>query len=643
MKKLFTIDSVAVAFFSAIGYGFGYALPTKIGLGTIPSIAICIVIGTLFDNIGNKILFARSVQENPSRRYGVLAGIALLFVAAFFAGKQLFGISLFNDVNSNLIFTVGLPVAGFVISFAKKLFKMQKIRKKQGDGSLGFQIDYQDRKQIESLNTLNKEITGDYDHTIAAVTANGVFVPKKDKSVLAYLGIPYAKPPVGDLRFKAPQEPEDSEKVFEAMNYGPSPIQVHSAINILSNHIQSEDCLYLNIWTAAKTENKEPDGKGKPVFVYIPGADFNSGSGAHPIYSGEQFVKAHPDVVFVNFNFRLGPLGFLSVDDLPGIEQFPDRKNLGILDHLAALNWIRKNIAAFGGDPDNVTLISESCGVTTILMLSVCEKAKGLFRKCILLSGTFRLVMEEEEKKSASTGMQFIKDSNVSCADDLLKIPESDLADYFHKNPWIVCLPYRDGELIPSNIEQAFADGKADGIQFIFGTSKDEVSIIRSLDLANKDWLAEKLNHILEIGDGSAEKVKQIYTDAEKEYGADKAMDLALDYWYYEEGTAILLDKLQTRGNPAYRFFFDLNAVIEKLGSGSLNMMATILGNKAAAESFGTIVNENVMLILQTLLVKFLHDEEMELYNNEISGVDALHWEPCPKTMTITDNAFECK
>lgn len=643
MKKLFTIDSVAVAFFSAIGYGFGYAIPTKIGLGVIPSIVICFALGTLFDTLGNKILFDRAVQENPSRRYMVLAGMAIIFAAAYFAGKKFFEISLFNDVNSNLVFTVGLPVLGFVVSFVKKFFKLQKIRKKQGDGSLGFQIDYHDRKQMESLNDTNKEITGDYDHTVAVAAANGVFVPKKNKSVLAYLGIPFAKPPVGELRFKAPQEPEDSEKVFEAMNYGPSPLQVYSAVNILNDHIQSEDCLYLNIWTAAKKENSEPDGKGKPVFVYIPGADYNCVGSAHPIYSGEQFVKDHPDVVFVNFNFRLGLMGFLSVDDLPGMEQFPDRKNLGILDQLAALNWIRKNIAAFGGDPDNVTLISESCGVFLVLALSVCEKAKGLFRKCILLSGSYRSVTEDEEEISASTGKQFIKDFDVSCADDLLKIPESDLADYFQSNPWISCIPNRDGKLIPSDIEKAFADGKADGICFIFGTSKDEMNAIRSSDPANQKWLTEKLEHIFESEDGSAEAVKQIYTEAKKKYGEEKAVNLALEYWYAEEGTNILLDKLRSRGNTAYHFFFDLNAVIEKLGSGSLGMIATILGNKDAAEKYGTIVNEDVMLILQALIVKFLRDEEMELFNNEISGVNALQWEACPKTMNISENGFECK
>lgn len=195
--------------------------------------------------------------------------------------------------------------------------------------------------------------------------------------VLAFKGIPYAAPPVGPLRWRAPQPPIPWNGVRDALNFGAG------CLSALENDPRpgprDEDCLYLNVWTAAKHADEK-----RPVMVWIHGGGFQFGSSTNPATDGSQL--AAKGVVVVSFNYRLGIFGFLAHPDLDSEAR---SGNFGLQDQLAALRWVKANIANFGGDPDNVTVFGESAGAMAIGILMASPLAHGLFHKAIGQSGAF--------------------------------------------------------------------------------------------------------------------------------------------------------------------------------------------------------------------------------------------------------------
>ncbi len=219
-----------------------------------------------------------------------------------------------------------------------------------------------------------------------------------DKEVEVYTGIPYAKPPVGDLRWKAPQDPEPWDDVFKADHFGPMSMQkltpriLDSLTRIMAFHdykvtLQddfrdriSEDSLYLNIWKPVTKET------GLPVLVFIHGGSLTNGQTWYQDHSGEGLARK--GVIVVNMAYRLGVFGFLADPDLADESESGTSCNYGLLDQIKALEWVQKNIAAFGGDPDNVTLAGESAGAVCVSALCTSPLARGLFRRAVVESST---------------------------------------------------------------------------------------------------------------------------------------------------------------------------------------------------------------------------------------------------------------
>lgn len=198
----------------------------------------------------------------------------------------------------------------------------------------------------------NKRITdSNYDKSLAVRCVNGTFVGKKNESVIAYKGIPFVgKQPVGELRWKAPVDVVPDDGIYEAYYNAKSPHQVESITEMGSLYYHGEDCLCLDIWKA----DENSAGK-KPVMVWVHGGAFEMGGTADPLYEFSNFVKENPDVIVASIEYRLGVFGFIHLSHLPDGKDYPDAQNLGLMDQMMALKWIHENIAAFGGDPDNVT------------------------------------------------------------------------------------------------------------------------------------------------------------------------------------------------------------------------------------------------------------------------------------------------
>ncbi|WP_262493103.1 carboxylesterase/lipase family protein [Marinilabilia salmonicolor] len=190
-----------------------------------------------------------------------------------------------------------------------------------------------------------------------------------------YKGIPFAAPPVGDLRWKAPQPVKAWEGVKQTTEYAPAPMQ---GGNPPSG--KSEDCLYLNVWTPAKTADEK-----LPVMVWIYGGGFSFGSTSEPVHNGEHLARK--DVVLVSVAYRVGQIGFLAHPELSAESPNGVSGNYGLLDQIAGLQWVQNNIEAFVGDPNNVTIFGESAGGISVSMLCASPLAKGLFQKAISQSG----------------------------------------------------------------------------------------------------------------------------------------------------------------------------------------------------------------------------------------------------------------
>ena len=197
------------------------------------------------------------------------------------------------------------------------------------------------------------------------------------EGVRSYKGIPFAAPPVGDLRWRPPQPVPAWEGVRQCNAYGPECPQApypQGSLFYSPPQKQSEDCLYLNVWTAAKP------GERRPVMVWIHGGALTRGSGANRVYEGTELAKK--GVVLVTVNYRLGPLGYLAHPELTAESPEGSSGNYGVLDQIAALKWVRANIAKFGGDPDEVTIFGESAGGFAVNFLLTSPEARGLFH-CI--------------------------------------------------------------------------------------------------------------------------------------------------------------------------------------------------------------------------------------------------------------------
>ncbi|MBR0538319.1 MAG: carboxylesterase/lipase family protein, partial [Clostridia bacterium] len=313
----------------------------------------------------------------------------------------------------------------------------------------------------------NRQISGDYDEASAAVCHNGTFVGQPEGDVIAFKGVPFAEPPVGELRWKPPVPAAEGNGVYEAKYFGKSPIQSEWVSEVGSYYPQSENCLTLNVWT-----NVTGPREGKTVMVFFHGGSYGWGATSDPIYDGRNLVEKYPDLMLVTAEYRQGIFGFIDFSGVPGGEDYTESGNLGLLDQICALEWVRKNIAAFGGDPDNVTIFGESAGAGSVSLLPLIEGTDGLFRRIIAESGSVALTYSREECKNLT--QMLLDKSGCATMDELTALSEETLAELNEDLNDYNNFPERDGVVLPEDLYAAWeADSLAD-IDLLIGTNRDE-------------------------------------------------------------------------------------------------------------------------------------------------------------------------
>ena len=308
--------------------------------------------------------------------------------------------------------------------------------------------------------------------TIADGTVSGSFDERT--GITTFKGIPFAAPPVGDLRWKAPQPVEPWEGVKQCTEFSASPIQgtpmpfrMWTQEYIAPKEPLSEDCLYLNVWTPANDASEK-----RPVFVYIYGGGFSSGGSAVPIYDGEEMAKK--GLVFISINYRVGTLGFLAHPELTAESPNNASGNYGLLDQVEALKWVNKNIAAFGGDPNNVTIAGQSAGAFSINYLVASPLTKGLIHRAIAESGgavlsTNALARGGDLKSGEEAGVKFAESLGASSIEELrAKSAEEILSGRGGGAPIV------DGYFLPKSVGEIFANGEQNDVPVIIGWNEDE-------------------------------------------------------------------------------------------------------------------------------------------------------------------------
>ena len=325
-----------------------------------------------------------------------------------------------------------------------------------------------DKERMQNLYGENKEITGDYDKSLSVTCHNGIFVGLKNNNILSFKGIPYAKPPTGNLRWKSPIIAEDSNKVYQAYYFGKSPIQSEWPSEVGSYYPQDEDCLTLNIWL--NTNNTSND---KTVMAFIHGGSYGWGGTSDPIYDGYNLIEKYSDIILVTIEYRVGLFGFINFSSVTGGEEYKSSGNLGLLDQICALQWIQKNIKQFGGNPERVTVFGESAGAGSVSLLPLIYGTDGLFKRIIAESGSINLSYSTDETKLLTEKLLDEADANnmgdlISLSNEKIKEINEDLNDYNN-------FPERDGVILPQDLNGVYKSGKGKNIDMLLGTNKDEV------------------------------------------------------------------------------------------------------------------------------------------------------------------------
>jgi para-nitrobenzyl esterase len=367
--------------------------------------------------------------------------------------------------------------------------------------------------------------------------------------ILVYRGIPYAAPPVGELRWRPPQPPAQWQGVRAFDEFGPACPQHARADRPGVLKKIDEDCLSLNIWAPAR-----PSGQKRPVMVWIHGGAFVQGSGSWPFYDGAEL--AGQGVVVVTINYRVGRLGFFAHPALTAEDPHGPLGNYGLMDQIAALEWVQRNIAAFGGDPDTVTIFGESAGGASVNYLMISPLSKGLFHRAIAQSGGGHQVTVHIRKglpgrgqPLEARGSSFAKEQGITGANALTELRALPMEKVLGEpgRRAIGFGPVIDGVVVPADIGVLFGRGEQHDVPFMVGANDYEGSLTAAFAITP------------EMIKASAGEEAEALWAAYAGDGIDDEKILANKIWgdaSFVAGARYLAGKMSTVSSPAYLYHF---------------------------------------------------------------------------------------
>ncbi len=360
--------------------------------------------------------------------------------------------------------------------------------------------------------------------TRAVATRTGRVQGSERRGVRIFRGVPFAQPPVDELRFTEPQPAKPWSQVLAAESSGPASPQIGPVNRLIRTLIgaagskQSQDCLYLNVYTP------KADRRRRPVMVFIHGGAFILGSGSTPLYDGGR-MAARGNVIVVTINYRLGALGFLSFDGLVDGSSRP-AANLGLRDQMAALEWVRDNIEQFGGDPENVTIFGESAGAMSIGTLLGVPRAKGLFHRAILQSGAAHNVSSRELASRiaayyvetlglSGNYLAGLRDKTVT---DLMAAQARTTAKFGLADGVMAWQPCVDDDLVLEQPLVGIRKGMGADVPVLVGTNRDEWKLFSVADPGglrlNDEQFRERLDRVVPGCDADGEPLAKLAANA---------------------------------------------------------------------------------------------------------------------------------
>ena len=401
------------------------------------------------------------------------------------------------------------------------------------------------KKTILSLATLLLSMSMMAQTQVKA--AEGILEGKDLSGITIFKGVPFAAPPVGNLRWKAPQPVQKWEGVRKATEYGPNPMQeaLFGDMNF-GTKVNSEDCLYLNIWTPTKTMKEH-----LPVLIYFNGGGLMAGSGSEPRYAGD--AMARKGIISITANYREGIFGFFAHPQLSKETSYKGSGNYGFMDQVAAIQWVKDNIEAFGGDPNRITIVGESAGSMSVSALMASPLCQGLFAQAMGSSGSVMgfnkvLTLKEAEQKGVELAKQIgkknIKDLRALPAEELMKLAAVKAVPTYNI----------DGYFLTEQPTETFAKGNQTKVSLLVGGNNQEMSPWALL--AGKQPTVENLKAGAKamFGDNVDEAFRLYGINSDKDVleqpGINLASDLFLDYSTWKWGN---MHKL-TSGQPVYRY-----------------------------------------------------------------------------------------
>lgn len=459
----------------------------------------------------------------------------------------------------------------------------------------------------------------------------GLLQGSTENGLSVYKGIPFAAPPVGNLRWKAPQPAVKWEGVKQTTQFAPAPYQ---GGNPPSG--KSEDCLYLNIWSPAKSANEN-----LPVMVYIYGGGFAGGSTSDPYTNGENIAKK--GVILVGIAYRVGQLGFLAHPELSAETTQKTSGNYGLLDMIAGLKWVKENIKQFGGNPDKVTIFGESAGAIAVSMLCASPLAKGLFHGAISQSGgsfgPHRLTTYPGENMkllalAEKQGVEFMQKAGATSLAELRALPADKLPSGFG-NPggW----PIVDGYVIPDDQHILYEKGKYNHVPVLIGYNSDEGASFQPpktpkdyVDNTNKRYgpFAEKLIKAYPVAENSVPKT---------------ARDLARDAAFGWQTWAWANLQSKTSKQKVFYYYFDQHKDFPsdspKYGYGSPHAqdVAFVFGTFRTTDQFASSTDPQISETIMTYWTNFAK-------NGNPNGGNLPQWEAFsakkPAVMYFQQKAF---